>query len=67
MHASRPRRSCWKRARSSNLVWAATIKKFVPAYVFIGGGSGVVISPDGLMVTNDHVATMAKKWPVRIG
>lgn len=26
-----------------------------PAFVFIGGGSGVVIRPDGLMLTNNHV------------
>ncbi len=54
-------------ARKVESSLAATIKKFVPAYVFIGGGSGVVISPDGLMLTNDHVATDSKKWPVRIG
>ncbi len=31
------------------------IDQVVPAYVMIGGGSGVVISPDGLMLTNHHV------------
>jgi serine protease Do len=54
-------------ARKIETALAATIKKFVPAYVFIGGGSGVVISPDGLMLTNDHVATDSKKWTVRLG
>ncbi len=29
--------------------------RLLPAYVFIGGGSGVVISADGLVLTNHHV------------
>lgn len=36
----------------------AVIEKCIPAYVFIGGGSGVVISPDGYMLTNNHVIAM---------
>jgi serine protease Do len=35
-------------------------------YVFIGGGSGVLISSDGLMVTNDHVAGTQHNWQVRL-
>ena len=54
-------------ARKVEQAIATTIKKFVPAYVFIGGGSGVIISPDGLMVTNDHVAGESKHWIVRNG
>ena len=65
--STRPPSSVVLEARKIETSLAATIKKFIPAYVFIGGGSGVVISPDGLMVTNDHVATDSKKWPVRIG
>ncbi|MHC4914975.1 MAG: trypsin-like peptidase domain-containing protein [Planctomycetota bacterium] len=44
---------------------AAAIKRLVPAYVFVGGGSGVAISPDGYVLTNDHVAGRAKIWKVR--
>ncbi len=29
--------------------------RLLPAYVFIGGGSGVVVSADGLVLTNHHV------------
>lgn len=38
-----------------------------PAFVFIGGGSGVLIRPDGLMLTNDHVIGRKRSFTVRIG
>jgi S1-C subfamily serine protease len=36
---------------------SALVERVYPAYVFIGGGSGVCVSPDGYFVTNHHV------WP----
>ncbi|MCW8131197.1 MAG: trypsin-like peptidase domain-containing protein [Planctomycetota bacterium] len=53
-------------ARKLEQAWSEAIKKVVPAYVFIGGGSGVLISPDGLMLTNHHVAGANKRWNVRV-
>jgi serine protease Do len=38
-----------------------TCEKVVPAFVFIGGGSGVVISSDGWFLTNHHVAATPKQ------
>ncbi|MFM8251048.1 MAG: S1C family serine protease [Planctomycetota bacterium] len=41
--------------------------KVRPAYIFISGGSGVVIRPDGLMLTNSHVIENQKEFDVRTG
>jgi serine protease Do len=39
-----------------------TIKKVTPAFVFFGNhGSGICISSDGYVVTNEHVARAAKR------
>ena len=37
------------------------------AFVFIAGGSGVMIRPDGLMLTNDHVIENRRTFDVRLG
>ncbi len=46
----------------------AELMKIIPqakkAVVFIGGGSGVVISPDGLVLTCSHVVGNLKRWEV---
>jgi serine protease Do len=36
------------------------VERISPAYVRIGGGSGVVITPDGWMLTNNHVVAQRK-------
>ncbi len=45
------------------------VDKVVPAFVFIGGGSGVCISEDGWFVTNFHVVNspqgIIKRWRVK--
>ena len=38
-----------------------------PAFVFIAGGSGVIVRPDGLMLTNDNVIGPKRSFTVRIG
>ena len=43
-----------------------TIEKSAAAFVFIGGGSGVLVSQDGYILTNHHVAGDRKQWTVRI-
>ncbi len=40
-------------------------ERVLPAYMFIGGGSGVVISPDGYVITNAHVVQRSKRWRLR--
>jgi S1-C subfamily serine protease len=42
----------------------SVMKKVNPSFIFIGGGSGVVISEDGLMLTNNHVAQSKSVWQV---
>jgi S1-C subfamily serine protease len=42
------------------------VDRAMPAFVFIGGGSGVIISPDGEFLTNQHVALSSKRWQVRL-
>lgn len=43
----------------------ACVDRVKPAFVFIGGGSGVCISADGWILTNHHVAGDSRSWPVR--
>lgn len=38
-----------------------------PAFVFIGGGSGAVISSDGYLITNAHVVRAKTHFTVRLG
>ena len=42
-------------------------KRVKPAFVFIDGGSGAIVSPDGWMVTNSHVVGRGKQFDVRTG
>jgi serine protease Do len=45
------------------------VRKVSPTFVVIGGGSGVVISPDGWMLTNHHVAgdrPVGADWTVKL-
>lgn len=46
---------------------AALCEKAKAAYIFISGGSGVVIRPDGVMLTNQHVVENQKNFDVRTG
>jgi serine protease Do len=43
------------------------IARTQPAFVFLSGGSGVLISADGLMVSNAHVIGKGREFTVRIG
>ena len=43
-----------------------TIERSSAAFVFIGGGSGVLVSQDGYILTNHHVAGDRKQWTVRV-
>ncbi|MEI6233006.1 MAG: trypsin-like peptidase domain-containing protein [Planctomycetota bacterium] len=52
-------------ARELETAYIETIKKALPAYVFLDGGSGVLISADGYLLTNHHVITKKKTTTVR--
>jgi serine protease Do len=45
----------------------ALCNRVKPAFVFISGGSGVVVSPEGWMLTNSHVIGNGKQFDVRTG
>ena len=45
----------------------ALCTKVRPAFVFVEGGSGVVIRADGLVLTNDHVIEGKRSYTVRLG
>ncbi len=45
----------------------ALCERVKPAFVFIGGGSGVIISSDGLMLSNNHVVARGQEFDVRTG
>jgi S1-C subfamily serine protease len=40
-------------------------QRVLSTYVFVGGGSGVVVSPDGLVLTNHHVIDNLKDFTIR--
>jgi len=42
-------------------------KRVKPAFVFIDGGSGAIVSPSGWMLTNSHVVGGLKQFDVRTG
>lgn len=42
------------------------VKKCRDAFVNFGGGSGVCVSEDGLVITNYHVAGRSKNWNLRM-
>ena len=54
-----------KAARDLEMSYILTIKKVLPAYVFLDGGSGVLISADGYFLTNHHVIRNKKTAQVR--
>ncbi|MCZ6792575.1 MAG: trypsin-like peptidase domain-containing protein [Planctomycetota bacterium] len=51
--------------RALEAAQVAALGKVKPAFVFIGGGSGFCISPDGYILTNHHVIQGERK-PLRV-
>jgi S1-C subfamily serine protease len=45
----------------------ALCQRVRPAFVFIDGGSGVIVSPNGWMLTNSHVVGQRGQFDVRTG
>lgn len=46
--------------------YSELIERLEKSYLFIGGGSGVIISSDGYALTNAHVVGEARKFVVRL-
>ncbi|HLX60943.1 MAG TPA: trypsin-like peptidase domain-containing protein [Planctomycetota bacterium] len=42
------------------------VDKATSAFAFVGYGSGIVISPDGYILSNHHVAGERSQWTVRV-
>jgi serine protease Do len=59
----------WLAARpaAAEIDLPALCQRVKPAFVFIGGGSGVIVSPDGLMLSNNHVVAQGQQFHVRSG
>jgi serine protease Do len=53
-------------ARKAEEELTKAIEKCSAAFVFIGGGSGILVSSDGYILTNHHVAGDRKQWTVRV-
>ncbi len=64
---SAPAKSVLEAARELENAYIQTIKNVLPAYVFLEGGSGVLISSDGYFLTNHHVIRNKKSALVRSG
>ena len=53
-------------AREAQRELCAAIARALPPFVFVGGGAGVCISPDGFILTSQHVVAKQERWVVRL-
>lgn len=44
----------------------AALARISGSFVFVGGGSGVCVSPDGYILTSNHVVARQARWVVRV-
>ena len=54
-------------ARVARALVSEVLDRAAGAFMFIGGGSGVAIDPDGYVITNAHVVQGSKRWRMRSG